>query len=57
MVTFCFLNIYLGHIESSTLVVTVSSIDGRGKQVSNYDDMILVLRLGMVFDMVEYLEF
>ena len=38
---------------SSTLVVTNSSIDGRGEWVQNCDDGTLVQRLGMVFDTVE----
>jgi len=31
MLTFCFPNVYLGHAESLTLVVTDSSIDVRGE--------------------------
>ena len=34
-------------------MITDSSIDGRGEWVPNYDDGMLVPRLGMVFDTVE----
>jgi len=58
MLTFCFPKVYLGHAESSTLVITGLSIDDRGEWVPNCDDGMLVLRLRMVFDTVEdFLEF
>jgi len=52
MLTFCFLNVYLGHAELSTPVVTDSSMDGRGQWVPSCDDRMLLLRLGMAFDRV-----
>jgi len=57
MLTSCFPNIYLGHIESSTPVVTDSSSDVRGEGVPNCDEEVLMPRLAMLFDKVEdYLE-
>jgi len=53
MLTFCFPNIDIGHIDSSTPLVTNSSIDVRGEWVPNCDDETLVLRLSIVFDRVE----
>jgi len=53
MLTFYFLNVYLGHTESSAPVVTDSLIDNRGKWVPNRDDRKLMPRLDMMFDRVE----
>jgi len=53
MLTFYFPNIYLGHAESLSPIVTDSSIDVRGEWVPNCYDRMLVPRLGMVLDRVE----
>ena len=53
MLTFCFPNIYIGHVKSSNPIVTDSLTNVRGEWVPNFDDKMLVSRLSMVFDRVE----
>jgi len=50
MLSLCFSNICLGYTDLSSLAVTNSLIDVRGKWAPNSDDKMLVSRFGMAFD-------